>query len=229
MCPKIFLALFLSLLRSEYSCTSGRELVSNLGDLLRTSECDVQIIHFGKLSQKFSVSDLNKVLTTMFMPKYKLEGLVDSKVLPALDVLNLRVSSCRLSFILLPADNKNAFQSVSHLKLIQIATEYHLYYRDMEELYPTKFEPNTNAVINLLTDIPKAKFLLPNQLYDPPMFYYLFIIFAGQYFELCSPQIFEPLFYENTSSDCIFQIYLSAGDFAFMVSKLGLQYEKWKA
>lgn len=170
--------------------------VFNLKDLMSNlSDCDVQIMHTGRYHSQLSLNELNIVSTTVFMPKYEPINLHDfsdmnGKFFPALEILNSRVSSCRLSVIFFPTRNKEDYDSYILRKksFIRIASKYYLYYS--ATLQGKELLPNINVIINIV--LTKLRIGKSDWFHDfeLPLKYYVFIIIAepGQSLKMCFPQ-----------------------------------------
>ncbi|OXA45859.1 hypothetical protein Fcan01_18949 [Folsomia candida] len=116
---------FLSITLLLCSSAAKHEEIFNFGDLLRNlNGCDIQILYSWGLKEPLFFEDLNLV-TTMFMP-------MDDKALfsharlgtaPAMDVLNSRVSKCRLSFILVSTKTDKPNDDFAEQMGVQLAAQ----------------------------------------------------------------------------------------------------------
>lgn len=136
---------------NKVAVTSLRDLLRDINYKNYQGNCDVQLIHSGDVQEKFSLTDVNTVSTTIFMPKYEFLY-TNIFTLPAVDILNSRLPKCKLSFILLRTGRNETDVSVLNqiVHWIEIVSIRHMYYKDRNDWTKT-FIANTNAVITLLS------------------------------------------------------------------------------
>ncbi|OXA46165.1 hypothetical protein Fcan01_18953 [Folsomia candida] len=108
---------------------------------------------------------------------------------PAMDVLNSRASTCRLSFTLVSTKtDKPSDPLAEHMSyLLEVVSESYLYYRNIR-VKRRKLVSNRNAIINLVLIGPKRNIWLGR--FTQPMFCYLLLIIVvpGHNFKICFPQ-----------------------------------------
>ncbi|OXA38697.1 hypothetical protein Fcan01_26515 [Folsomia candida] len=234
--PTFYTSLFIILI-VNFARANKPTPVSSLTDLLANlCDCDLQLIHWDDYDTQVSFSGGRLVYTTIFMPDYdafKISphyNFVDNQAdeFPAMDILRSRVSSCRLSFILLPIRLKSSPHKVRHqtLRSITISTMFHLFYEVVRNKNKYIYMLNKNAFINIATITPKMDSIqnLPFYPFNQPYYYYLSLIIANhrQNLELCFIPVRQLLESYAGRMICLTQIYLKEGNFVSLVENLGL-------
>lgn len=215
---------------SLVSCTNidKHMPVSSIKELLmKLNNCDLQMIHLGNYHDKLSINDLNLV-TRIIIPTYEFLNNPNNTTLTAVDILDSRVSLCRLSFILMPSGNWSSLEKRMNY-WIKFASNYSYYYTD--ESIPNRTSvPNINGIVNVVlpSRSTKQKIWFTEYL---PTFSSIVIIIAepGQNFEVCFPHITQVYFFQLSIFRMVYfsKIYVRGRNFVSIADKQRLQGEDW--
>lgn len=231
-----FRLLYVIIILIQFSNVTTTSKIASFHDLLgNLSHCDLQIMHSLDYSSLLSLSDINMVSTNIYLPDYEFKSVYTGYELnlpPALDILNSRVSYCRLGFIFVGpgATNINTPLPDGLHQWIHFTSTNFLYLKEFmsHSRYKTHFIPNTNAVVSLVINklqFPQIiKFLFPE-----PLFYFLSIIVTsqGNKFELYFPEFMGSIIELFPHVKSLPEIYLSEGNYVSTVEKQTPQWARW--